>query len=183
MFDKLFSPLDIGEAEIKNRIQVTPHEQQYLKDGLPSDTMVHYYTERAMGGAGLLEVSQLFIRASRGVAFPDWNSDSARRFPLVPNPAIVPGLRRLAETAHEYGAKIFMELSAWTHLYGPVSAVPFESGLSLKELTRADIKQIHEDFVAGAKLIQESKFDGIDLHGTHGALIEHFYSPIMNRRS
>jgi 2,4-dienoyl-CoA reductase-like NADH-dependent reductase (Old Yellow Enzyme family) len=183
LFDKLFSPLDIGEIEIKNRIQVTPHEQQYLENGLPSDTMVHYYIERAMGGAGLLEVSQLFVRPSAGVVFPDWKSDSARRFPLVINPAIVPGLTKIADSVHEYGSKIFMEISAWTHLYGPVSAVPFESGLSLNELSKSDIKQIQEDFAKGAKLIKESKFDGIDLHGTHGALIEHFYSPIMNRRT
>ena len=183
MFDKLFSPLQIGEIEIKNRIQVTPHEQQYLENGLPSETMIHYYIERAMGGAGLLEVSQLFIKASRGAVFPNWNTDSARRFPLVTNPSIVPGLSKLAESVHEYGAKMFMELSAWTHLYGPVSAVPFESGLSLKELSRDNIKQIQEDFANGAKLIVDSKFDGIDLHGTHGALIEHFYSPVMNRRT
>ena len=183
MFDRLFSPLQIGDIEIKNRIQVTPHEQQYLENGLPSETMLHYYIERAMGGAGLLEVSQLFIKASSGAVFPRWDTDSARRFPLVTDPAIVPGLSRLADSVHEYGAKMFMELSAWTHLYGPVSAVPFESGLSLKELSRADIKQIQEDFAAGAKLIENSKFDGIDLHGTHGALIEHFYSPVMNRRT
>ena len=112
MFDRLFSPLDIGPVQIKNRIQVTPHEQQYLKDGLPSDTMIHYYVERAKGGVGLLEVSQLFIRPSEGVVFPDWETDSARRFPLVTTPEIVPGLSRLADAVHEYGSKIFMELSA-----------------------------------------------------------------------
>jgi 2,4-dienoyl-CoA reductase-like NADH-dependent reductase (Old Yellow Enzyme family) len=183
MFDKLFSPLDIGEVTIKNRIQITPHEQQYLENGLPSDTMIHYYIERAMGGAGLLEVSQLFIKEPSGVVSPSWKTDSARRFPFIPNPAIVPGLSRLAGSVHEYGAKIFMELSAWAHLYGPVSEIPFESGVSLNELTRSDIRQIQEDFVKGAKLITQGNFDGIDLHGTHGALIEHFYSPIMNRRN
>ena len=183
MFERLFSPLDIGPVQIKNRIQVTPHEQQYLRDGLPTDTMIHYYTERAKGGVGLLEVSQLFIKPSEGAVFPNWETDSARRFPLVTNPEIVPGLSRLADAVHEYDSKIFMELSAWTHLYGPVSAVPFESGLMLNELTQSTITQIQEDFVQGARLIKESKFDGIDLHGTHGALIEHFYSPLINRRS
>jgi len=183
LFDKLFSSLDIGPVRIKNRIQVTPHEQQYLKDGLPTDTMIHYYIERAMGGVGLLEVSQLFIKPSEGAVFPNWETDSARRFPLVTNPEIVPGLSRLADAVHKYGSKIFMELSAWTHLYGPVSAVPFESGLTLNELTQSTITQIQEDFVQGTRLIKESRFDGIDLHGTHGALIEHFYSPLINRRS
>lgn len=183
LFDNLFSPLAIGPIQIKNRIQVTPHEQQYLKDGLPTDTMIDYYLERAKGGTGLLEVSQLFIRASSGTVFPNWETDSARRFPLVPNPEIVPGLSRLARSVRAYGAKIFMELSAWSHLYGPVSSVPFESGLMLNVLDSSQITQIQEDFVKGATLIRQSSFDGIDLHGTHGALIEHFYSPLINRRT
>jgi 2,4-dienoyl-CoA reductase-like NADH-dependent reductase (Old Yellow Enzyme family)/thioredoxin reductase len=182
MFDRLFSPLDIGPVTIKNRIQITPHEQQYLKDGLPSETMINYYLERAKGGTGLLEVSQLFIKASDGAVFPNWETDSARRFPLVTNPAIVPGLSTIADSVHEYGGKIFMELSAWTHLYGPVSAVPFESGMMLNELSTTTISQIQEDFVKGAALVKQSHFDGIDLHGTHGAMIEHFYSPLINRR-
>ncbi|MDG6998803.1 MAG: hypothetical protein JRN15_06790, partial [Nitrososphaerota archaeon] len=53
LFDKLFSPLNIGNVEIKNRIQITPHEQQYLENGLPTETMINYYVERARGGAGL----------------------------------------------------------------------------------------------------------------------------------
>ena len=183
MFDLLFSPLSIGGVEIKNRIQVTPHEQQYLRNGLPTDTMLHYYIERAKGGAGLLEVSQLYIRPSKGVVFPSWDTDSARRFPLVPNREIVPGLQTIADAVHEYGSKIFMEVSAWTHLYGPVSSIPFESGVTPAELSISDIHQIQEDFAQGAKLVKESHFDGVDLHGTHGALIEHFYSPVINRRS
>jgi 2,4-dienoyl-CoA reductase-like NADH-dependent reductase (Old Yellow Enzyme family)/thioredoxin reductase len=175
--------LDIGPVELKNRIQITPHEQQYLEDGLPSETMIQYYLERARGGTGLLEVSQLFIKASEGAFFPNWETDSARRFPLMNNPNIVPGLSKLSSGVHEYGAKIFMELSAWTHLYGPVSSVPFESGLNLSEVSSGTISQIHEDFVRGAKLIEQSGFDGIDLHGTHGAMIEHFYSPLINRRT
>ncbi len=178
MFDRLFAPLEIGPVTIKNRIQSTPHEQQYLEDGLPSETMIQYYIERAKGGTGLLEVSQLFIKAPDG-----WETDSARRFPLVPNPAIVPGLSNLADGIHEYGAKIFMELSSWTHLYGPVSAIPSESGLMLNELSAATISQIQEDFAKGAALVKQSGFDGIDLHGTHGAMIEHFYSPVVNRRA
>ncbi len=130
-----------------------------------------------------MEVSQLFIKASEGVVSPNWETDSARRFPLVSHPDIVPGLSNLATSVHDYGAKIFMELSAWTHLYGPVSSVPFESGLTLNELDESTILQIQEDFVRGATLIKKSQFDGIDLHGTHGALIEHFYSPLINRRT
>jgi 2,4-dienoyl-CoA reductase-like NADH-dependent reductase (Old Yellow Enzyme family) len=66
MFDALFSPLKIVPITIVNRIQITPHQQQYFFDCLPTDTLIHYYIERAKGGAGLLEVSQLFVKAPMG---------------------------------------------------------------------------------------------------------------------
>lgn len=183
MFERLFSPLNIGNVEIKNRIQITPHEQQYLENGLPTETMINYYVERAKGGAGLLEVSQIYIKAPFGVVFPDWNTDSAKRFPIVSVDEVIPGLKRLADSVHRHDAKIFMEVSAWPFLYGPVSAVPFQSGVSLNELTISDMRKIQEDFAITARRIKESGFDGVDLHGTHGALLEHFYSPAINRRN
>ena len=183
LFDKLFSPLNIGNVEIKNRIQITPHEQQYLENGLPTETMINYYVERARGGAGLLEVSQVYIKAPFGVVSPDWNTDSAKRFPIVSVDEIIPGLKQLANSVHQHDSKIFMEVSAWPFLYGPVSAVPFNSGVSLGELTISDMRRIQEDFATAARRIKEAGFDGVDLHGTHGALLEHFYSPAINRRT
>ncbi len=144
--------------------------------------MLHYYKERARGGAGLLEVSQLFVKPSRGISFPEWEYDSARRFPFQNSAAIVPGLRELSSAVHEHGSKIFMEVAAWTHAYGPVSSVPFENGTLLRELSGEDIRQVHEDFRGAAAHVRDAGFDGIDLHGTHGAMIEHFYSPAMNKR-
>ena len=178
MFEKLFSPLQIGPLTIPNRIQVTPHELQYLDDGLVSDTMVDYYEERAMGGSGLLEVSQLAIEPAG-----DWKQDSARRHPIQSMPEIVPGLKRLADAVHPQGSKIFMEVAQWTRVAGPVSGIPFETGVMLDELTQDDIREIQQSYRTAARYVKESGFDGIDLHGTHGALIEHFYSPAMNRRT
>ncbi len=67
MYDKLFSSLDLGPVRIKNRIQLPPHSQHYFENGLSSDTLLEYYLERAMGGAGLLEVSQIYIKSPTGV--------------------------------------------------------------------------------------------------------------------
>jgi 2,4-dienoyl-CoA reductase-like NADH-dependent reductase (Old Yellow Enzyme family)/pyruvate/2-oxoglutarate dehydrogenase complex dihydrolipoamide dehydrogenase (E3) component len=178
LFERLFSPLQIGPVTIPNRIQVTPHELQYLEDGLVSDTMVDYYRERARGGAGLLELSQLAVKPA-----PEWGEDSARRHPMQSRPEIVPGLRRLADSVHPYGSKIFMEVAAWPRVVGPVSSIPFETGAMSNELTQADIQEIQLAYRTAARYVKEAGFDGIDLHGTHGTLIEHFYSPAMNRRT
>lgn len=182
MYEKLFSPIDFGAVTVKNRIQLPPHSLHYFENGLPSDGLVDYYLERAMGGAGLLEVSQIYIKPSTGVFYPEWEYDNKKTWPMVNKPEIVPGLKRLANAVHEFGSKIFMEVSAWTFLYGPVSSVPFDTGVNLNELTASDIREIQEGFAHASSYVRDGSFDGVDLHGTHGAMIEHFYSPAMNRR-
>jgi 2,4-dienoyl-CoA reductase-like NADH-dependent reductase (Old Yellow Enzyme family)/pyruvate/2-oxoglutarate dehydrogenase complex dihydrolipoamide dehydrogenase (E3) component len=178
LFERLFSPLQIGPVTIQNRIQVTPHELQYMEDGLVSDTMIDYYRARARGGAGLLELSQLAVKPA-----PEWEQDSARRHPMQSRPEIVPGLRRLADAVHPYGSKIFMEVAAWSRAVGPVSSMPSETGVTPNEVTGADIEEIQLAYRTATRYVREAGFDGIDLHGTHGTLIEHFYSPATNRRS
>lgn len=182
MYEKLFSPIDFGAVTVKNRIQLPPHSLHYFENGLPSDGLVDYYLERAMGGAGLLEVSQIYIKPPTGVFYPEWEYDNKKTWPMVNKPEIVPGLKRLANAVHEFGSKIFMEVSAWTFLYGPVSSVPFDTGVNLNELTASDIREIQEGFAHASSYVRDGSFDGVDLHGTHGAMIEHFYSPAMNRR-
>jgi 2,4-dienoyl-CoA reductase-like NADH-dependent reductase (Old Yellow Enzyme family) len=66
-FQALFSPLQVGPIQIKNRIQITPHELQYMEGGLATDTLINYFVERAKGGVGLSELSQLMIKPSRQI--------------------------------------------------------------------------------------------------------------------
>ena len=183
MFATLFSPLDLGNVRIKNRIQLPPHSQHFFENGLPTETLLGYYLERAIGGAGLLEVSQIYLKPPIGIYYPEWEYDNKKTWPMVNTPEIIPGLARLADGIHEFGAKIFMEVSAWTFLYGPVSSVPFETGVHLNELSLSQIREIEEGFALAAKHLKAAHFDGIDLHGSHGAMIEHFYSPAMNKRN
>ena len=181
-FEKLFSPINFGHVRVKNRIQLPPHSLHYMENGLSTNTLLEYYRERAMGGAGLLEVSQIYIKPPTGVFYPEWESDNKKTWPMVNRPEIVPGLKKLAEAIHEFGSKIFMEVSAWTFLFGPVSSVPFETGVHLNELSVEDIREIQEGFARASGYVRDGNFDGVDLHGSHGAMIEHFYSPVMNRR-
>ncbi len=128
-FESLFSPLDIGPVEIRNRIQITPHELQYMRDGLPTNVLHDYFVERAKGGVGLSELSQLIIKPAFGVHQPDWEYQLGRRFPIQNSAEIVPGLRKMNDQVHEFGSKIFMEVSSWMWIFGPISSIPFETGL------------------------------------------------------
>ena len=76
-----------------------------------------------------------------------------------------------------------MQISAWPYLYGLVSSVPFQNGMQLREISTSDVREIQEAFAQAASYVSESGFDGIDLHASHGSLIECFCSPVMNRRT
>src|ERR1700680_4658610 len=104
MFPSLFSPLQIGPIEIKNRIQITPHELQYMEGGLASDTLLNYFVERARGGVGLSELSQLMIKPAFGVYQADWKYDSAQRFPIQNTSEIIPGLKELTDGVHKFAS-------------------------------------------------------------------------------
>ncbi len=154
-----------------------------MRDGIATDVLNDYFVERAKGGVGLSELSQLIIKPSFGVHQADWEYDSARRFPIQNKAEVVPGLQKLTEAVHKFGSKIFMEVSSWIWIYGPVSSMPFETGLELREITVSQIREIVERFGEASKLVKQAGFDGVDLHGTHGAMIENFYSPATNRRT
>lgn len=182
MFDALFSPLEVGPVTLKNRIEFPPHATESFENGLSTPTTLNYFVERAKGGVGFIHLSQLYTKKPTGFILPAWE-ESPKHFPMIPSPEVVPGLRQLAEGVHAYGAKISMQISGWPFLYGPVSAIPFQSGSNLREITLDNIPKIYEDYAVAARLSRDGGFDGVTIHGTHGSLVENFMSPANNQRN
>jgi 2,4-dienoyl-CoA reductase-like NADH-dependent reductase (Old Yellow Enzyme family) len=114
------------------------------------------------------------------------------RWPLrATDPRIVDGYSKLAKKVHEHGAKCFIELASGGTNVGNdkgVSRFPWPSRpihvlpLTPREMDENDIEAQIEAYGYGAKLVKDSGLDGVDLHGTHGALISEFLSPLMNKR-
>jgi 2,4-dienoyl-CoA reductase-like NADH-dependent reductase (Old Yellow Enzyme family)/pyruvate/2-oxoglutarate dehydrogenase complex dihydrolipoamide dehydrogenase (E3) component len=114
------------------------------------------------------------------------------RWPLrATDPRIVDGYSKLARSVHEHGAKCFIELASGGTNVGndkgvsryPWPARPFHVlPFTPQEMNEEDIEKQIEAYARGAKLVKESGLDGVDLHGTHGALISEFLSPLMNKR-
>ncbi len=202
-FKYLFSPVELGPIIVKNRIYISPHATMFAsddRDNLPGDRLSYYCAERAKGGVGLIEVSMGRVTAGPGQAaiFTDSHfsplnlghpMDLTGRFPIrASDPRVVEGYSKLGGHVHKYGAKCFIELSsAVTSGMGvspyplpshPIHALPF----TRREMDEATIEGEIEAFGMGAKLVRDSGLDGIDLHGTHGALISQFLSGVMNRR-
>jgi hypothetical protein len=98
---RIFEPITLGKVEMRNRIVMTGHGTAMARSHLPSEQHAAYYAERSRGGVALI-----------GMAFPQIHPSSQN----VPGevraylPEVVPGLKRITEAVHEYGAKIVMQL-------------------------------------------------------------------------
>ncbi len=97
----LFEPIRLRNVEVRNRIVMTGHGTGMAKDHLASEQHVAYYRERAIGGVGLI-----------GMAFPQIHptSQDVPGEPRAYDPAVVPGLARIADAVHEHGATMVMQL-------------------------------------------------------------------------
>ena len=181
----LFEPISLGNVQIRNRVVMTGHGTGMAKDYLPTDQHVAYYRERALGGVGLI-----------GMAFPQIHPTS-QDVPGEPRawlPEIVPGLRKITDAVHEYGARIVMQLghggrqghSTFTEraLWAP-SNTPCPFNLEMpKEMEIEDIDEIVEAHAIGARHAKQGGMDGVEIHSGYGGyLLASFLSPFSNHRT
>ena len=181
----LFQPITLGNVEIRNRVVMTGHGTGMARDYLPTDQHVAYYRERAIGGAGLI-----------GMAFPQIHPTS-QDVPGEPRawlPEIVPGLRKISDAVHQYGARIVMQLghggrqghSTFTEraLWGP-SNTPCPFNLEMpKEMEPEDIDEIVDAHAIGARHAKQGGMDGVEIHSGYGGyLLASFLSPFSNHRT
>ena len=179
----LFEPLTLGTVTLRNRIVMAGHSTGMAENHLPSERHVAYYRERAIGGAGLI-----------GVAFPAVHPSTEENGELrAYDPAIVPGLRRIADAVHAHGARIAMQLghsgrqssSVLTErpLWAP-SNVPCPFNLEMpKEMELEDIDAIVGAHAVGARHARDGGMDGVELQSGYGGyLLASFLSEFSNRR-
>ena len=172
-YKKLFTPVKIGNCEIKNRFAMAPMGPLGLADaeGGWNQRGIDYYTERAKGGTGLIIT---------GVSFVD-NEVEEHGMPNCPcsthNPVhFVRTSREMTERIHAYGAKVFMQMSGGfgrvtipTNLgeYPPVAPSPIQHrwlDKTCRELTREEIRHIVKQFGKGAYNAKRAGFDGVQIH-------------------
>jgi len=179
LFERLFEPISVGPITLKNRLQLLPHNTLYDLEKLTA-----YLERRALGGVGLIEVSMATAIRDLG-EFPEGPVDA---WPYKGyDEAISPYYRSLSRRMHSHGVKVFMELSAAggnrSAARGPSSIPAGMKRVTPRAFDEAGIAAMVEDHAAAAKLLQAGEFDGIDLHATHGMLLEEFYSKATNRRT
>jgi 2-enoate reductase len=184
---KLFTPFKIGKMEVKNRIVMSPMGLNAAHpDGRIDDDEIHYFEERARGGAGLIIMGCQFLTEELAQGSLEGYLDKTH---------VIPQLTNLCEAVQKYGTKISAQLSCGTGKNAfstmlkdvPVSASPipsmFNPDLLCRALTVEEIQEIMKQFHFSAKLLKNAGFDAIEVHAHAGYLVDQFMSAVWNKRT
>lgn len=191
----MFQPFALRGMMLANRVVVSPMDMYSAEDGLPGDFHLQHYAARALGGAGLVCTEMTCIspeaRITPGCAGL-WND--AQQAAWV----------RIVAFAHRHSAaKICLQLGhagrkgatklMWEGMDQPLaegawpvisaSPIPYLPNSQVpRAMTRAEMDQVREDFVAATRRAEAAGFDMLELHCAHGYLLASFLSPLTNIR-
>ncbi|MES1982448.1 MAG: alkene reductase [Pseudomonadota bacterium] len=190
----LFSKVVIGTLALQNRLVMSPLTRNRAIDNIPNDLMVQYYSQRASAG---LIITEGTSPSPNGLGYP--------RIPGIFSAAQVAGWKRVTEAVHAQGAKFFMQfmhcgrightlnLPPGARLLAPsalaaageiyTDAAGMKPHDTPQEMTEADIRSTIEEFAQAARNAIAAGFDGVELHGANGYLLEQFIRPTSNRRT
>jgi 2,4-dienoyl-CoA reductase-like NADH-dependent reductase (Old Yellow Enzyme family) len=194
--DRLFSKVSLGIDEFEHRIGVAPMTRtSATEEGLATDQMVSYYTKFARGGFGLI--------ITEGV-YPD-NKYSQGYFnqPGIIDDEQIQAWKKVTDSVHNEGAKIYAQLmhagalsqgNRFTKKTIAPSAVqpkgeqmkfyngegPFPLPL---EATKDDISEVVKSFIDAAVRAKKAGFDGVEIHGANGYILDQFLTDYTNQRT
>ncbi|MGO1119986.1 bifunctional salicylyl-CoA 5-hydroxylase/oxidoreductase [Rhodovibrionaceae bacterium A322] len=191
----MFAPFKLRSMVLNNRIVVSPMAQYKAVEGCPTDWHLVHYGERAKGGAGLVYTEMTCV------------SPEGRITPGCPGIYTAEqeaAWQRIVSFIHqETDAKLCLQLGhsgrkgstqvGWQEMDAPLpegnwpllsaSALPWSPrNATPREMDRADMDQVRDQFVAAAQAGARAGFDMLELHAAHGYLLASFISPVTNQR-
>ncbi len=192
----MFAPYRLRELRLANRVVMSPMATYSATDGTPNDFHLVHYGTRAQGGAGLVFTEMTCV------------SPTARITPGCTGmyaPEHVAAWRRVTDFVHaNSAAKMCLQLGhsgakgstqlGWETMDAPLvdgnwpllsaSDVAWSAGNATPSpMTRADMDEVREQFVAATRMAVEAGFDMVELHAAHGYLLSSFLTPLHNRRT
>lgn len=182
----LFTPYSLSGVELRNRFVMAPMTRAFSPGGVPGDDVVEYYRRRA---------SHLGLIVTEGTYIDHPSAGSSDRVPRFYGDDSLAGWRAVVDAVHSEGGRIFPQLWHLGIARKPGTPPQVEapvvspSGLSYtgdpigEEATTADIDAIVAAFAQAAADAQRVGFDGAELHGAHGYLLDSFLWGVTNRRS
>jgi N-ethylmaleimide reductase len=191
---KLFTNYKLGNIELKNRIVMSPMTRSRATGNIPNELIAEYYKQRS--GAGLI-ISEGTSPSPNGLGYP--------RIPGLFSKGQVDGWKKVTSAVHKAGSMIFVQLMhtgrishelnipAGARILAPSAVKPsgqmWTDSKQLQdfpvpeEMTTKDLTEAKKEYIDAAKNSVEAGFDGVELHGANGYLLEQFLSPISNNRT
>lgn len=193
MSDILFSSWKLGTIPLKNRVVMAPMTRSRCPGNSPGELVATYYAQRAEAG----------LIVTEGVS-PSSNGLGYARIPGLFSARQVRDWRNVTDAVHRAGGRIFVQLMHTGRVSNPLNMpagsrvlAPSPIRLSGKiwtdaqgeqpyalplEMTEADIHESIAEYVQSTTLAMEAGFDGVELHGANGYLINQFLNPASNQR-
>ena len=189
----LFEPLKVGSLTLPNRILMAPLTRSRAgASRMPNELMAQYYRQRASAGLILTEATCV---TPMGVGYADT--------PGIWSAQQVEGWKLTTRAVHEAGGRIFLQLWHVGRISDPVfldgrqpvapSAIAAQGHVSLlrperpftvpRALAPAEISGVIEDYRRGARNAQAAGFDGVEIHGANGYLLDQFLQDRANQRT
>ena len=179
-YPHLFQPLDLGFTQLKNRVVMGSMHLGLEEAERGFERMAAFYAERAAGGAALIVTGGIGPNAEGGVgtgaAIMTTSEEAAKH-------------RIVTDAVHAAGGKIAMQiLHTGRYAYNPhaVAPSPLQAPINPvkpKELDQAGIEQQISDFVRAAQLAQSAGYDGVEIMGSEGYLLNQFIALRTNHRT
>lgn len=189
----LLDPIRIGDLDLSNRIFMAPLTRSRASEGrVPNDLMREYYAQRANAGLILSEATSV---TPMGVGYPDtpgiWSEDQ------------IEGWKPITQAVHDAGGRIFLQLWHVGRISDPIyldgalpvapSAIapagivsriqPPHPYVVPRALEREEIPGVVEAYRQGAANAKEAGFDGVEVHGANGYLLQQFLHLASNQRT
>lgn len=182
----LFEPYKIKNTLLKNRIAMAPMTRNQSPEGIPTNEVVSYYKRRAEADVGLIITEGVEVSHKASSAYPD--------VPRLDSEKARDGWKRVVGGIKEHDGAVIAQLwhcGGFRKLgMGPNPEVPGHTASGLvrpgKRVAHAmsseDIKETIDAFASDAKYCEEIGFDGVEIHGAHGYLIDNFFWRGTNER-
>lgn len=191
-YEALFTPLRIGNLEIRNRFAMAPMAMGQLDDHWAyKQESIDYFTERARGGTGLIITGANFIEnrieKHRKASFP---------CPLEDPQSYMTQLKKMSDNIHAYNSKLFVQLTTGlgrsaipamildnTFVAPSATTNRWDPSIQHRALTTEEIYELIKDFATCAMLAKMGGADGIEVHAVHeGYLLDNFTMEYFNQR-
>ncbi|MDX2000822.1 MAG: alkene reductase [Chitinophagales bacterium] len=188
-----FSPYQMGNIQLNNRIVMAPMTRSRAIGNVPNDLMADFYAARASAGLLITEGTS-----------PSKNGLGYARIPGIFSQEQVAGWKKVTDAVHAKGGKIFLQVMHTGRVTHPLNLpaggrVLAPSAIAAKgemwtdaqgmqaqpvphAFTKSELAETKQEYVDAAKNAVAASFDGIELHGANGYLLEQFLSPFSNTR-